>query len=86
MHLHSFQNLSLNLDCMDVTHGKRILLDKFLTNNGDLFTIRTSLSAIKTKHRAVLANCFSGSDHLSSDKEKTGRKTTYLPDIIDQHC
>ena len=68
----------------DVTHGKRIL-DKFLTNNGDLFTIRTSLSAIKTKHRAVLANCFSGSDHLSSDKKKTDRKTTYFPDIRDQH-
>ena len=68
----------------DVTHGKRIL-DKFLTNNVDLFTIRTSVSAIKTKHRAVLANCLSGTDHLSSDKEKIGRKTTSFPDIRAQH-
>ena len=61
----------------DVTHGKRIL-DKFLTNNSELFSIKTINSTIKTKHRAVLANCSAEMGHSAA--KMTCRKTVSFPD------
>ena len=40
------------------THGTNIL-DKFITNRPDLFSVHTVVSSVKTKHKAVLANCYS---------------------------
>ena len=67
----------------DVTHGKRIL-DKFLTNNADLFSIKVITSTIKTKQRAVLVNC-SPMDDGAEVENKPGRITTSFPDIRAQH-
>ena len=66
----------------DVTHGKRIL-DKFLTNNSELFSIKTINSTIKTKHRAVLANCSAEMEHSAA--KMTCRKTVSFPDSRAQH-
>jgi hypothetical protein len=40
------------------THRTNIL-DKFITNRPDLFSVHTVVSSVKTKHKAVLANCYS---------------------------
>ena len=65
----------------DVTHGKNIL-DKFLTNNPDLFSVRVASSTIKTKHKSVLANC---STDPAVAANKRGRAIHSFPDIRAQH-
>ena len=65
----------------DVTHGKNIL-DKFLTNNPDLFSVRVASSTIKTKHKTILANC---STDPAGAANKRGRAIHSFPDIRTQH-